>query len=59
MERTDGLRLAGRFIESSIECLRDPFIVLENGVYYAYGTGWVYYKNSSGSLESGWVIPLV
>ena len=59
MERTDGLRLTGRFIESSIECLRDPFIVLENGVYYAYGTGWVYYKNSSGSLESGWEGPVM
>ena len=26
-------------IESNIKKLRDPFILVENGVYYAYGTG--------------------
>lgn len=42
-------------IVSHIERLRDPFVVVENGVYYAYGTGWVCYKNSSGSLSGDWV----
>ena len=41
-------------IVSRIEQLRDPFIVVENGVYYAYGTGWVCYKNTSGSLAGDW-----
>lgn len=41
-------------IVSSIEQLRDPCILLENGVYYAYGTGWVCYKNESGLLEGDW-----
>ena len=59
MEKSGGLKLTGRCIESSIDCLRDPFIVVENGVYYAYGTGWVYYKNASGSLESGWEGPVM
>ena len=37
-------------ITSTIPQLRDPFIVRENGVYYAYGTGWHCLKNTSGSL---------
>ena len=41
-------------ITSSIPCLRDPFIVIENGVYYAYGTGWRCYKNTSGTLSGAW-----
>lgn len=41
-------------IVSKIEQLRDPFVVVENGVYYAYGTGWVCYKNTSGSLAGDW-----
>lgn len=52
-------------IESKIKKLRDPFILVENGIYYAYGTGvpdndnWddtVYacYKNTSGSLSGDW-----
>lgn len=44
----------GLLITSSIPVLRDPFIVLEDGVYYAYGTGWVCYENKSGSLAGGW-----
>ncbi len=39
---------------SSIEKLRDPCIVVENGVYYAYGTGWHCYKNTSGELSGKW-----
>ena len=52
-------------ITTSIKKLRDPFILLHNGVYYAYGTGvgenndwdstrWVCYKNTSGSLDGNW-----
>ena len=37
--------------------LRDPCIVLENGVYYMYGTGWKYFKNTSGSLAGAWEGP--
>ena len=32
-------------ITSAINYLRDPCILVEDGVYYAYGTGWVCYKN--------------
>ena len=35
--------------------LRDPCVVLENGVYYVYGTGWEAYKNTSGKLDGEWV----
>ena len=31
--------------------LRDPFILVEDGVYYAYGTSWKCFKNTSGSLD--------
>jgi len=41
-------------ILSKIDRLRDPAILVENGVYYAYGTGWVCYKNTSGSLDGEW-----
>lgn len=41
-------------IISTIPKLRDPFIVVENGVYYAHGTGWHCYKNTSGSLAGAW-----
>lgn len=41
-------------ITADIDCLRDPFILVHNGTYYAYGTGWGCFKNTSGSLESGW-----
>ena len=41
-------------IVSSIPQLRDPCILVENGVYYAYGTGWVCWKNTSGHLTTGW-----
>lgn len=44
-------------IESDIECLRDPFVIYEDGVYYMYGTGWCCYRNSTGSLENGWEGP--
>ena len=41
-------------IVSSIPQLRDPCVLVEDGVYYAYGTGWVCWKNTSGNLKSGW-----
>ena len=41
-------------ITSKIPALRDPCIVVHNGTYYAYGTGWVAYKNTSASLEGDW-----
>ena len=42
-------------ITSDIPCLRDPFIVVEDDAYYAYGTGWICYKNTSGDLQGPWV----
>lgn len=41
-------------IVSKINRLRDPFILVQDGVYYAYGTGWVAYKNTSGRLDGDW-----
>ncbi|MBR4662050.1 MAG: S-layer homology domain-containing protein [Clostridia bacterium] len=44
-------------IESDISQLRDPFVLIENGVYYVYGTGWRMYKNTSGDLAGPWEGP--
>lgn len=41
-------------IVSTISKLRDPFVLVEDGVYYAYGTGWHCYRNTSGSLAGEW-----
>ena len=41
-------------IKSTIEQLRDPCILYEKGVYYAYGTGWTCRRNTSGSLAGEW-----
>ena len=41
-------------IESDMDRLRDPCIVIVDGVYYAYGTEWVCYKNTSGRLDGNW-----
>jgi beta-xylosidase len=41
-------------IQSTIRKLRDPCILVEDGVYYAYGTGWHCFKNVSGNLEGPW-----
>ena len=41
-------------VESDIEQLRDPCILEDNGTYYAYGTGWTCFKNTSGSLAGPW-----
>lgn len=50
----DGKNSDYTLITSSINYLRDPCILVENGVYYAYGTGWKCYKNTSGNLEGPW-----
>lgn len=41
-------------IISTIKKLRDPFIVVKDGIYYAHGTGWHCYRNASGSLTGDW-----
>lgn len=51
-------------IITNVEGLRDPFMLVDNGIYYLYGTGvsnndwdntvWACYVNSSGSLEGEW-----
>lgn len=41
-------------IISQIPKLRDPYIVLKDGIYYAYGTGWHCYRNTSGDLAGEW-----
>ena len=41
-------------ITSDIQKLRDPCILVEDGVYYAYGTGWHCLKNTSGNLQGPW-----
>ncbi|MBQ6263628.1 MAG: S-layer homology domain-containing protein [Clostridia bacterium] len=43
--------------ESDISQLRDPYVLLEEGVYYVYGTGWRMYKNTSGDLAGPWEGP--
>ena len=41
--------------ESSLDKkMRDPFVLVEDGVYYAYATGWKCFKNESGNLEGKW-----
>ena len=39
----DGLN----FIESTVDRLRDPCVLVVGDTYYMYGTGWVCYKNTS------------
>jgi len=41
-------------ITADIQNLRDPFILVEDGIYYAYGTGWHCFKNTSGDLKGPW-----
>ena len=41
-------------ITSTIPCLRDPFIVVTDDAYYAYGTGWHCYKNTGDDLAGPW-----
>ena len=44
-------------IDSGVNMLRDPFVLVEDGVYYMYGTGWIMYKNTTGSLSGPWEGP--
>lgn len=51
-------------IKTTIQHLRDPFLLYDNGVYYVYGTGaeegwqegsyYCCYKNTSGKLDGTW-----
>lgn len=51
-------------IETNIELVRDPFVLVEDDAYYVYGTGvvgnsrndteWVCYKNTDGTLCGEW-----
>ncbi|MBE6594018.1 MAG: hypothetical protein E7642_08555 [Ruminococcaceae bacterium] len=53
-DNTSGKIKEDSMIVSKIPSLRDPCIVVHNDTYYAYGTGWVAYKNTSGSLGGEW-----
>ena len=44
-------------INTGVSQLRDPFVLLEDGVYYLYGTGWRLYKNATGDLAGPWEGP--
>jgi beta-xylosidase len=46
----DGLN----FIESTVDRLRDPCVLVVGNTYYMYGTGWVCYKNTSKDLTGEW-----
>ncbi len=41
-------------ITSSIPQQRDPCVIVVDGVYYSYGTGWFCMKNTSGKLDGYW-----
>lgn len=51
-------------IETNIEYVRDPFVLVEDDAYYVYGTGvvensrnnteWVCYKNTDARLDGEW-----
>lgn len=51
-------------IKTTVERIRDPFMLVENGVYYLYGTGntkgnwndtiWACLKNETGKLDGKW-----
>ena len=41
-------------ILSKIDRLRDPCILVDNGIYYAYGTGWGNYANETGNKTDDW-----
>ena len=41
-------------IITSVPVLRDPCVLVEDGAYYMYGTGWVCYKNTDGRLDGSW-----
>ncbi len=37
--------------------LRDPCVLRVDQTYYMYGTGWICWKNTTGSLDQGWEGP--
>ena len=39
---------------NDVERMRDPFVLLDNGIYYLYGTGGICYKNATGHLSDTW-----
>ena len=51
-------------IITNVEGLRDPFVLLDDGIYYLYGTGvtnndwdntvWACYVNDSSKLDGEW-----
>ncbi len=50
-------------INTKIERIRDPFVVVDENAYYMYGTGvatswedtaWICYKNTSGKFDGEW-----
>ena len=51
-------------IVTNVEGLRDPFMLVDDGIYYLYGTGvlnkdwgtttWDCYVNNSGNLLGEW-----
>lgn len=43
------------FVESLIDRLRDPFVLVHNGKYYVYGTGWNCYKSVMGRLDGSFM----
>ncbi len=47
-----------KIYDSNIERMRDPFVLVEDGVMYAYGTDWVCSKNVIGKLDGGWEEPV-
>lgn len=50
-----GTEKSYKLIESGItNKVRDPAMLVEDGVYYVYGTGWKCFKNKSGKLDGTW-----
>ena len=53
-------KIKGKFTEEDtymaplISKWHRPCVLVEDGVYYVYGTNWVCYKNTSGSLAGEW-----
>ena len=41
-------------IKTNILRLRDPFVLVEDNAYYAYGSEWLCFKNESGRLDGEW-----
>lgn len=57
LDITGSCRENNVIITTNIQSLRDPFVIENDGTYYMYGTGWYYYKNTSGKLSGEWSGP--